>query len=152
VTLRSSTKSANSTRTGQRVGERRGSHGPKRPSKSRTSPWSTVAAAREDGNLTGFHRYQLEEDPNLRMGFMSTKQDGVGLERLATTPEDWEAQLLEAVEELEQAHPDRFRSFVADGDDHTFVIQAYDREVGGTTARAWIGALNGAREWASVSD
>ncbi len=115
-------------------------------------PQSCADCIGEDGNLTGFHRYQLEQDPDLRMGFMSTKQDGVVLERLAMTPEDWEAELLSAVEELEQAHPDRFRSFVADGDGHTFVIRDYDREVGGTTARAWIGDLKGAGEWVSVSD
>ncbi len=105
-----------------------------------------------DGNLTGFHRYQLDQDPDLRMGFMSTKRDGVVLERLPMTPEAWEAELLASVDELEQAHPDRFRSFIADGDGHTFVIRDFDREVGGTTPRAWIGDLLDGGDWVSVAD
>lgn len=105
-----------------------------------------------DGNLTGFHSWQLDRDPNLRMGMMSYTRDDVVLERLTLPPASWEAELRAAVDELEQAHPDRFRSFIADGDGHTFVIRDFDLEVGGTTPRAWLSDLLGGGDWASVSD
>jgi hypothetical protein len=54
--------------------------------------------------------------------------------------------------ELEAAHPDRFRSFVANGDGHTFILQDFDREVGGTTPRRWIEDLLNGGAWVSVSD
>jgi hypothetical protein len=115
-------------------------------------PESCADCIGADGNLTGFHSYQLVQDPNLRLGMMSYKQDGVILERSPMTPEAWEAELLASVDELERAHPDRFRSFIADGDGHTFVIRDYDLEVGGTTARAWIGEMLDSGAWGSASD
>jgi hypothetical protein len=115
-------------------------------------PESCADCIGADGNLTGFHGYQLDQDPLLRMGFMSTKQDGVVLERLPMSPEAYEAEVVAAMAELEAAHPDRFRSFVANGDGHTFILQDFDREVGGTTPRRWIEDLLNGGAWVSVSD
>lgn len=115
-------------------------------------PESCADCIGADGHLTDFHRYQLDRDPHLTMGMMSYKQDGVVLERLPLPPETWEAELLAAMAELEAAHPDRFRSFIADGDGHTFVIRDFDLEVGGTTPRAWLSDLLEGGTWVSVSD
>lgn len=115
-------------------------------------PASCADCIGEDGNLTGYHRDQLDRDDNLRMGMMSNTRDSVILERLSMAPADWEAELLDAMAELEQAHPDRFRSFIAEGEDHTFILRDFDRPVGGTTPRAWIDALLAGGDWVSVSD
>lgn len=115
-------------------------------------PASCTDCIGEDGNLTGYQSWQLDQDPDLRMGFMSYTRDDVVLERSTTDPADWEAELLAAVDELEKAHPDRFRSFIARGEGHTFVLKDFDLAVGGTTPRDWIGDLLGGGEWVSVKD
>ena len=43
-------------------------------------PASCETCIGDDGNLTDYHKWQLAEDENLRMGFLSTKQDAVVLE------------------------------------------------------------------------
>ena len=107
----------------------------------------------DDGHLTDYHAYQLAEDPDLRMGFMSTERDGVIVERSSIDAPTFEAALLEAMAELREAFPDRFRSFIAEGDGHTFILRDFEREVGGTSVRAWItDMLEGGESWISVSD
>lgn len=101
-------------------------------------PQSCADCIGADGNLTGYHSYQLDRDPRLRMGLMSTKLDGVVLKRLPLSPQAYEAEVVAAMAELEAAHPERFRSFVADGDGRTFILRDFDREIGGTTPRRWI--------------
>jgi len=87
------------------------------------------------------------------MGFLSYKQDAVLDERLMIGGPAFEAELLEAVAELEEEHPDRFRSLIADGDGHTFILRDFDYSVGGTTVRQWIANMLGESEdWASLSD
>ncbi len=107
----------------------------------------------DDGHLTDYHAYQLTEDPNVRMGFMSTKRDAVVVDRSPIDGPAFEAALLEAMTELREAHPDRFRSFIAEGDGHTFLLRDFERDVGGTSVRAWIAEmLEGGDSWISVSD
>ena len=66
--------------------------------------------------------------------------------------ETFDAEVVAAMAELEAAHPGRFRSFVADGDGHTFILRNFDREVGGTTPRRWIEDLLNGSAWVSVAD
>lgn len=114
-------------------------------------PASCDTCIGDDGHLTDYHAYQLAEDPDLRMGIMSYKQDGVILERSPLDGPAYEAALLQAMAELRDAYPVRFRSFIADGDGHTFILRDYERVVGGTTVREWIEALLGGGEsWVSV--
>jgi hypothetical protein len=115
-------------------------------------PQSCADCRGADGKLAGYHRYQLDQDPLLRMGFMSTKQDGVMLERLPMSPQAYEAEVVAMMAALQAAHPDRFRSFVADGDGHTFILRDFDREVGGTSPRRWLDDLLRGGMWTSVSD
>lgn len=107
-----------------------------------------------EGHLTGYHKYQLGEDPNLRMGFMSTKRDAVIADTfLGIGGERFEAALLPEMAELEEAYPERFRSLIADGDSHTFIQAQFGREVGGIVVSQWIAdMLSGSEDWVSVSD
>ena len=108
----------------------------------------------EDGHTTGYHIFQLDEDPNLRMGFMSTKQDFVIADVfVGIGGEAFEEALIEEMAELEAAHPERFRSLIADGNSHTFLQAQFDREVAGVPVYQWVtDMLNGSDEWQSISD
>lgn len=103
----------------------------------------------EDGNLTGYHSYQLNQDDNLRMGFLSTKQDSTV--RGALSAEDFENQLLNAVATLEETHPDRFRSLIANGDGHTFLQRNYAASIGDVTVSQWVADfITGSDNWTTV--
>ena len=117
-------------------------------------PASCTDCIGEDGHLTGWHLYQLGEDPNVRMGFLSTRQDSrIADEGLGIGGDAYEAALLPAMAELEAAFPDRFRSLIASGDGHTFVLRDFDRAVGGTSVRQWItDLLSGEDDWVSVRE
>ena len=108
----------------------------------------------EDGHTTGYHIFQLNEDPNLRMGFMSTKQDFVIADVfVGIGGEAFEEALIEEMAELEAAHPERFRSLIADGNSHTFLQAQFDREVAGVPVYQWVtDMLNGSDDWQSISD
>jgi len=57
------------------------------------------------------------------------------------------------MEELEEAYPERFRSFIADGNSHTFIQAQFDLEVQGTSVKEWIGLmLGGSEDWQSLRD
>ena len=107
----------------------------------------------EDGNLTGYHLYQLAEDENLRMGFISSTADEVVLGQSSLDQASFESELREALAELENAYPERFRSLISESEQHTFILREFDFPVAGTTVREWItGMLNGADSWTSVSE
>ncbi|MHA7817978.1 MAG: pectin acetylesterase-family hydrolase [Pseudohaliea sp.] len=108
----------------------------------------------EDGHLTNYHKYQLAEDGNLRMGFLSTRQDTVIADVfVGIGGEAFEAELVPEMAELEAAYPERFRSFIADGNSHTFIQAQFDLEVQGTSVKEWIGLmLDGSSDWLSLID
>ncbi|GAB5453612.1 MAG: hypothetical protein Hals2KO_39400 [Halioglobus sp.] len=115
-------------------------------------PASCDTCIGEDGNLTGYHQYQLDEDKNLRMAFISSTADDV-ITGSSIDPAVFGAELIEAAAELEQAHPERFRSLISVTDEHTYIIKQFDFGIGDTTVRQWVIAmLNGSENWKSTSD
>ncbi|KGE02804.1 pectin acetylesterase-family hydrolase [Pseudohaliea rubra] len=108
----------------------------------------------EDGHLTDYHKWQLGEDDNLRLGFMSTRQDTVIADVfVGIGGEAFEAALIPEMEELEAAYPERFRSFIANGNSHTFIQAQFDLAVQGTSVKEWIGLmLDGSADWVSLID
>ena len=121
---------------------------------SRFFPDDCSDCVSEAGHTTGYHIYQLNEDPNLRMGFMSTKQDSVIADVfVGIGGEAFEAALLPEMEALAAAHPERFKSFIADGTTHTFLQAQFSREVEGVPAYQWVAdMLSGSADWRSLSD
>jgi hypothetical protein len=106
-----------------------------------------------DGNLTGYHLYQLEQDPNIRMAYISSKQDETFAAMKQGGGEAFEAQLLEAASELNAAHPERFNSLIADGDEHTFILSQFNYTIAQTTVKQWVALMIEQEEnWDSVSD
>lgn len=106
-----------------------------------------------DGNLTDYHKYQMTQDPNIRMAYISSKQDETFAKLISGDGPAFEAQLIEAAEELKTAFPERFNYLIANGDEHTFIIKNYEYPVGNTTVKMWINnMLNDNNNWVSVID
>ena len=116
-------------------------------------PASCSSCIGDDGNLTNYYKYQLAEDENVRMGFISSTRDEVVIGRTMIDGAEFEAQLTAAMAELEQAYPDRFRSLVSDTEEHTFVIKQFGFAVANTTVLQWItDMLSQSDDWVSASD
>ena len=116
-------------------------------------PASCSSCIGDDGNLTNYYKYQLAEDKNVRMGFISSTRDEVVIGRTMIDAAEFEAQLIAAMAELEQAYPDRFRSLISDTDEHTFIIKQFGFAVGDTTVLQWVtDMLSESDGWVSTSD
>lgn len=116
-------------------------------------PASCTNCIGTDGNLTDYHKYQLTQDSNIRLAYISSKQDATFATIVTGGGNAFEAQLLEAASELNTAFPERFQSLIANGDEHTFIIKSFSYQVGGTTVRTWISdMLNEVESWVSLVD
>lgn len=105
-----------------------------------------------DGNLTGYHLYQLEQDENILMAYISSKQDETFALLTQGGGPAFETQLLEASNELNDAYPNRFNSLIANGDEHTFILSDYIFQVGSTNVRSWIDDMVNENNWTSVTE
>lgn len=116
-------------------------------------PSSCTDCIGADGNLTDYHKYQLMEDNNIRMAYISSKQDATIAVGMSGGGAALEVQLIEAASELNIAFPDRFQSLIADGDEHTFILSNFDYPIAGTTVRQWlIDMLTDSEDWDSFTD
>lgn len=116
-------------------------------------PDSCETCVGDDGNLTDCYKYQLSEDGQLRMGFVSSKQDEVIVGSLGIDGSAFEMEMLREVGELNDEFPNRYRSLIADGNEHTFVLKQFTYEIAGTTVQQWISdMLSGSEDWISLSD
>jgi len=116
-------------------------------------PSSCIDCIGTDGNLTDYHKYQLDQDPNVRLAYISSKQDATFAAITTGGGEAFEAQLIEAAAELNTAFPERFQSLIADGDEHTFILSNFDYQIGGTTVKMWVDdMLNNTDSWISLTD
>ena len=83
------------------------------------------------------------------MGFISSTGDNV----VTSNPAVFGAELIEAVAELEEANPERFRSLISFTDEHTYIIKQFDFGIGTTTVRQWVtDMLDRSDNWVSASD
>lgn len=114
-------------------------------------PSSCTSCIGADGNLTDYHKYQLAQDSNTRMAYISSKQDATFAALIQGGAAAFEAQLLEAAGELNAAFPDRFNSLIADGDGHTFLIRDFSFRVSNTSVRSWVSEMiNESANWDQV--
>ena len=106
-----------------------------------------------DGNLTDYHKYQMEQDPNVEVAYISSMQDETFAQITMGGGPAFEAQLLEASNELNAGFPSRFNSLIAQGDGHTFIIRNYAQSISETTVREWISDMvNDSDDWVSRAD
>lgn len=104
-----------------------------------------------DGTLTNYYNYQLSQDENMEMAFISAKQDAVSSGAIGG--EAFETQLIDIVSELNGSFPDRFNSLIPNGDEHTFIVSDFDYQVGDFTVKDWVSAMiNGSEDWVSFTE
>ena len=108
----------------------------------------------DDGHLTNFLVWQFDQDPNVRRGILSYTQDTVLADFfLAIGGPAFEEALFPELAQMEEAHPDRVRSWVPAGNGHTFVQAEPDKTAGGVPVMDWIAAmLDKSDDWESVKD
>lgn len=104
-----------------------------------------------DGNIIGYHKYQLDNDENFRMAYISSKQDSVLSASFSGGGPAFEVELVAAATELNGAYPERFNALIDNGEAHTYLIRQFDIEVGGVAVRQWVAAmLNEDGNWTTV--
>lgn len=114
-------------------------------------PASCTDCIGADGNLTDYHKYQLSQDDNIQLAYISSKQDTTIAAGLSGGGAALEMELLEAAGELNAAYPIRFQSLIGNGDYHTTIIRNFYRPIGGTTPSQWINEmLNDSTHWSSI--
>lgn len=112
----------------------------------------------DDGHITDYHKWELGQDPNFKLGMLSFSQDM----RMSFSWEGggamFEQTLLAELSDLESAYPDRMHSFVANGTAHTFLLDGLDTvnalsvTAGGVSTIDWVTKmLNGSTDWTSVN-
>lgn len=114
-------------------------------------PTSCTTCIGADGNLTDYHKYQLAEDSNMQLAYISSKQDTTIAAGLAGGGLTLETELIAASNALNTAYPDRFQCLIGNGEFHTSLLRAYDRPIGSTTVRQWLDAMiNDNTTWNSI--
>jgi hypothetical protein len=114
-------------------------------------PSSCADCVGADGNLTGYYQYQLDQDDNIRMAFISSKQDATNSAAIGAAA--FEAQLIELTAELNSTHTDRFNSLIINGNQHTFILSNFDYQVSDLTVKEWVSAMINEREtWNSITE
>jgi pectinacetylesterase len=117
-------------------------------------PASCETCIGEDGHITDYHKWQLEQDNNFTLGMMSYTRDAViSVTFTRAGGEVFEQELVPELEDLEAAFPTRVRSFVVDGSSHTFLLGSLETTSGTVTVADWVTAmLEGSAAWISTSD
>ena len=108
----------------------------------------------EDGHLTDYLIWSVDQDPQVKLALMSYTQDTVFANAfLAIGGPAFEAALLEELQQQEDANPDRVRSFITIGTSHTFVQLEPDKAVDGTSVLQWIDTmLNDQDDWRTLNE
>jgi hypothetical protein len=116
-------------------------------------PASCTDCIGADGNLTDYHKYQLAQDANIRMAYISSKQDATFAAIIAGGGEAFEYELIQAANELNAAFPERFQSLIANGEEHTFIISDFDYQIAEIEVRQWVADMIGESEdWISITE
>lgn len=116
-------------------------------------PESCDTCIGDDGHTTDYHKYQLAEDDNLRLGMMSyTRDTTIAVTFVQVGGEAFEASLLEELDELEAAYPQRVKTFVAEGPNHTFLIGDLTQQAGGVTVADWVNSMLAGEGWETTRD
>jgi hypothetical protein len=115
----------------------------------------SVEGAIPDGPPTILLNWQLQQDSHIRLGMLSYLEDFViGTAFLNIGGPAFESILRPTVADVQAANPDRVRSFLRAGSDHTFLGGSLSTSVQGVSVFEWVDAMiNGPTEnWRSVAD
>ena len=106
----------------------------------------------ENGNLTGYLRYQLNEDENIRVGHISSKRDEI-ITEAGIDAQNFETELIQASQALQTEFPERYESLIAKGDEHTFILKQFTYSIGNTTVKKWVtDMLDNSEKWQSIEE
>ena len=117
-------------------------------------PESCPGCIADDGHLSEYHIWQMNEDPNVRRGMLSHSDDTVfALGFLMIGYEAWREALYPEMQQLEDAHPDRSHYWIPNAVGHTFLQAEPDQTAGGVPLMEWISLmLDDSEDWVSVQD
>jgi|TARA_R100000005_G_scaffold96720_1_gene86683 hypothetical protein len=116
-------------------------------------PESCETCIGDDGHITDYHKYQLSEDENFRLGMMSYTRDTViAVTFVQVGGEVFEEALLGELDDLEAAYPERVKSFVATGAEHTFLLGDLEKTAGGISVADWISSMLLGEDWETYRD
>lgn len=106
------------------------------------------------GSSAAIINWQLQEDPDVRLGMLSYTQDStIGTFFLGLSGPAFEAVLRPTVADVEAVNPERMRSFLRAGGAHTFLLDL-STSVEGVTVADWVSAMleGPADDWNSVAE
>lgn len=115
-------------------------------------PASCPDCIAEDGHLSDYLIWQLDQDPNVRRSYLGYTGDST----LANTflrigGASYEQAIIAEMAQQEAAHPERVRSWLKAGMQHTFITDDPDVTVQGVSAMDWINAmLTDSADWVSL--
>ena len=117
-------------------------------------PQSCTGCIAEDGHLTDYNIWLLQQDENVRHAMLSATRDSTFADFfLMIGGEAFEAALVEEMQQLEDAVPGRQRSWIYEGVEHTFLQRDPDATAGGVPLMEWLTLmLEGSDDWVSVAD
>lgn len=117
-------------------------------------PESCPECIADDGHLTDYLIWQLEQDTTIKRGMLSYNRDFVLSDVFLKIGKDaFEAALYEEMAQLNAALPDRNKSWIPIGEAHTFLRAEPDKTAGGVPVLDWVGfLLEDSDEWVSVQD
>ncbi len=108
----------------------------------------------DDGHLTEYLIWQLEQDTSIKRGMLSYNRDfTIGVFFLGIGQDAFEEAVYEEMEQLNAALPGRNKSWIPAGVGHTFLRAEPDQTAGGVPVLDWVGyLLSDSEEWVSVGD
>jgi Pectinacetylesterase len=117
-------------------------------------PESCVDCLADDGHLTRYMLWQMEQDEGFRRSLVSYKQDAVlANDFLQVGGPAFEASTLREMERQESAFPGRVRSFLVNGNGHTLLLLEPDKQVEDVSLIQWVEfMLDDSVEWQSLSE
>ncbi|PLW70173.1 pectin acetylesterase-family hydrolase [Pseudohalioglobus lutimaris] len=117
-------------------------------------PESCPECIAEDGHLSDYHVWQMDQDPDVRRGMLSHSDDPTfALAFLMIGFDAWKEALYPEMQQLEDAHPERSKYWIPVGVGHTFLQAEPDRTAGGVPLMEWISLmLDDSPDWQSEQD
>ena len=117
-------------------------------------PASCTDCIADNGHLTNYHIWQMDQDPDVHRGMLSYSRDSTLADFFLMIGKDaFEAALFEEMPKLEAAHPERSRYWIPAGDGHVVLQPRPDLTAGGVVLMDWVSyMLDRSDEWLSVQD
>jgi hypothetical protein len=117
-------------------------------------PDSCTECLEDNGHLTRYMLWQMEQDSEFKRSLISYKQDAVlAGDFLKLGGPAFESATLQEMARQQEAFPERVRSFLVNGSGHTLLLLEPDKQLEDVTLMQWVEAmLSGSDTWSSLSE